>query len=434
MGNRLAAVARPAGDRILDLGVILALVGGLVLPIVTARAQTGDPVLLNELLVSHTGVPDTSEFVELYGTPGYSLDGLSLVVVEADNGAAGTIELRFDFGPGHHLGGNGFFLLGSAAGLAATYGVTPDVALPSLTTGGEVFENGSQTVALVATATIGLLGTTVTGTETVVDSLGLWDAGGSDSFPWSPVIGPDDGFLPAGGRRVTDGVDTDSPTDWVFADDLLGPANTPTPGTPYDAEPTATCGPTLVTTFGTAASASVSATDPDGEVDTFSLEVTPDPGTVALGATTPSAGAGSPATSSVEVGAATPVGTYDVVVTALTTASPPQEATCAVSVEVQPADDPPPPDPPTDPSFDALAALFDQMVTDRWVHEDKAGQLRAHLERAASFAERGKDAAALAQLQAFANQVQGMSPKWVDPSAADQLAAAAAALAESLAE
>jgi hypothetical protein len=429
MRNRLAARAWAATDRVLDLGVILLLVGGLVVPMATARAQTGDAVLLNEMLVSHTGVPDTTEFVELYGTPGHSLDGLSLVVVEADNGAAGTIDLRFDFGPGHHVGGNGSFLLGSATGLADNYGVTPDVALPSGTPGGEVFENGSQTVALVATATLGPLGTMVTGSETVLDSLGLWDAGGSDTFPWAPVLGLDDGFLPAGARRLTDGVDTDSPTDWVFADDLLGAANTPTAGTTYDAEPAATCGPAVATTFGTSASASVTATDPDGEVGTFSIEVTPDPGTILLGASTPSAGVGTPATTGVEVGAATPVGTYGVVVTALTTASPPQEATCAVSVEVLPADDPP----PTDPSFDGLIALFDQMVAAGLVHEDRAGQLRGHLERAPSFAERGRDAAALAQLQAFVNQVQGMSPKWVDPSAADELAATAAVLAEWLA-
>lgn len=429
MRNRLAAGVWAATDRMLDLGVVLLLVGGLVLPIATARAQTGDPVLLNEMLVSHTGIPDTTEFVELYGTPGHSLDGLSLVVVEADNGAAGTIDLRFDFGPGHRLGGNGFFLLGSAAGLAGNYGVTPDVALTPVSPAVELFENGSQTVALVETATLGALGTMVTGSETVLDSLGLWDAGGLDSFPWAPVIGPDEGFFPAGARRVTDGVDTDSPGDWAFADDLLGPTNTPTPGTEFDAEPTATCGPAVMTTFGTPASASVSATDPDGEVVSFSLEVAPDPGTVVLGATMPAAGVGGAATSSVEVGAATPVGTYDVVVTAATAASPPEEATCAVSVEVQPADDPP----PGEPSFDALTTLFDQLVAAGLVDEGKATQLRGHLERAARHAERGNAAAALAQLQAFANQVEGMSPRWVDPSAADQLAAAASALAEWLA-
>ena len=41
-------------------------------------------------------------------------------------------------------------------------------------------------------------------------------------------------------------------------------------------------------------------------------------------------------------------------------------------------------------------------------------------------------AAALAQLQAFTNQVQGMSPRWVDPAAATQLSEAAATLADQL--
>jgi hypothetical protein len=429
MRGRLTAGAWAATDRMLDLGVMLVLVGGLALPLATARAETGDPVLLNEMLVSHTGNPDTTEFVELYGTPGHSLDGLSLIVVEADNSLAGTIDLRFDFGPSHRLGGNGFFLLGSAAGLGANYGVTPDVALLPSGTNVELFENGSQTIALVATASVGSVGSSLTGTETVLDSVGLWDGGGSDTFPWAPVLGLDDGFLPAGARRVSDGADADSPTDWTFADDLLGPANTPTPATPYDAEPTATCGPSVVTTFGTAASTPVTATDPDGTVAGFGIQVTPDPGTVALGTTTPAAEVGGVATSSVEVGAATPVGTYDVLVTAFTSATPPLEATCSVSVDVQPPDDPP----PAGPSFDALNALLDQLVAAGLVDEGKSAQLRGHLERAESLAERGKVAAAVAQLQAFANQVQGMSPRWVDAAAADQLSAQAAALAGSLA-
>ena len=321
MGNRLAAVARPASDRLIDLGVAFVLVGGLVLPIVTARAATGDPVLLNEVLVHHSG-PDTTEFVELYGTPGHSLEGVSLVVVEGDNSTSGTIDFRFDFDAGDRLGGNHFFLLGSAGGLSANYGVVPDVALSPVGTNVELFENGSQTLALVATATVGAVGTRLTGAEDVLDSVGLWDGADGDSFPWSPVIGPDDTFLPAGARRVQDGVDTDSPGDWVIADDQLGPANTPTPGSPVDEAPP----------------------------------------------------------------------------------------------------------PPGDGTVDELLAAFDALVADESVDERKVAQLRGHLERASSFAAQGMDAAASAQLQAFANHVAGMSARWVRPAAAEKLAAAVAAL------
>ncbi|HEX6656252.1 MAG TPA: hypothetical protein VF153_08585 [Candidatus Limnocylindria bacterium] len=202
-------------------------------------ATTGDPVLLNEALVSHTGV-DTTEYVELFGVPGSPLEGLSLVFVEGDSaGVPGTIDRRVDFPAGSTLGGNGFYLVGNPAGLGATYGVTPDLAW-----GNESLENGSQTLALVQTNSIGDPGTIVTGNETVFDAVALTDAGATDRWFWSaPVLGPDDAFLPGGVRRVTDGVDTDTTDDWVFADDLLGPANTPTAATPY-VRPTPTPSPT----------------------------------------------------------------------------------------------------------------------------------------------------------------------------------------------
>jgi hypothetical protein len=420
-----------AGDRLLDVGVALVLVGGLVLPIATAGAATGDPVLLNEMLLSHTG-DDTAEFVELYGTPGHSLDGLSLVVVDGDNSTAGTIDLRVDFGPDDRLGGNGFFLVGNPVGLAAHYGVTPDVAVTTTDLNG-FMRNGSQTVGLVPTTELGAVGTKVTGSETTLDSLGLQDGGFTESFFWdAPVFGPDDGFLAAGARRATDGVDTDSPDDWVVADDLLGPANTPTPASAVDEPTTATCQPALTTTEGTAAAAAVTASDPDGTVTAFTLAVTPDPGTISLADVVAAPGVGEEASASVVVAATTPAGSYQVVVTALTDATPPQEATCDVAVTVEEAPDPPPPDPPGDVSFDELKALLDELVADGSVHEQRADALRGHLERAERFADDGQAAAALAQLRAFGNQADGFSPRWVTPGAAEALGQAAAALATQL--
>jgi hypothetical protein len=430
MGNRIAVVAASAGDRLLDAGVALVLVGGLVLPVVTASAQTGDPVLLNEMLLSHTG-DDTAEYVELYGTPGHSLDGLSLVVVDGDNSLAGTIDLRVDFGPDDRLGGNGFFLVGNPVGLVAHYGVSPDVAVTTTDVNG-FMRNGSQTVGLLPTAGLGALGTKVTGSETVLDSLGLRDGGFTEMFFWgAPVLEPDDGFLAAGARRLTDGDDTDSPDDWAVADDLLGPANTPTPASPFDEAPTATCGPMLTTTSGTAASAPVSATDPDGVVTAFSLTVTPDPGTISLSDAAPAGGVGGTGTASVLVGAGTPAGTYAVEVTASTAASPPQRAACVVSVQVEAAPEPPPDD-PAPPSVAELMAMLDTVVADGGLDPRRANALRGHLERAQRLAETGQDAAALAQLQAFANQANGFAPKWMTAETAAALAAVAAPLMERL--
>ncbi|ANT62694.1 hypothetical protein AYJ57_20175 [Salipiger sp. CCB-MM3] len=178
-------------------------------------------LVINEVLASHAGT-DTSEFVELWGTPGLLLEGYSLIVVEGDEGGAGSIDLRIDFGADDRVGDNGFFLIGNSAGLESVYGVSPDFALAD-----NSLENSSLTVMIVETAS--LSSTALTGTETVIDSVGLSDGGANDQFfGEGPVIGPDGSFFPAGVRRVTDGVDTDAAADWALADFNLGTDNTPT--------------------------------------------------------------------------------------------------------------------------------------------------------------------------------------------------------------
>jgi len=185
-------------------------------------------VVINEVLASHSGADDT-EFIELFGTPGHTLDGLSLLVIEGDAFDPGRIDRRFDFGPGDVLGTNGFYLLGNPAGLGTNYGVTPN---------GTIFtnylENSSLTIALALTSSLsGGVGDLITGGETVLDALGLADADvGDQFFLGATVIGPDGPFFPAGARRVVDGVDTDTVGDWVIADFNLPGANTPTAGTP----------------------------------------------------------------------------------------------------------------------------------------------------------------------------------------------------------
>ncbi len=192
----------------------------------TAGAATGDPALINEVLASHSGTDDT-EFAEIYGTPGYSLSGLSLVVIEGDAFDPGRIDRRFDFKPFHEIGPNGFFLFGNCGGLANNYGVTPDASLFT-----NYFENSSLTVGLVETASLtGGVGDLVSGSEVVRSALGLSDGDPGDQFFFgAPVIGPDGPFFPAGARRVTDGVDTGSPTDWAISDFNLPGANMPTGG------------------------------------------------------------------------------------------------------------------------------------------------------------------------------------------------------------
>lgn len=212
-------------------------------PFTVLDATPTTPVI-NEILASHAGTDDT-EFVEIFGTAGQSLDGLSLIGVESDNiSTNGTIDFRFDFDASHVIGDNGFFLLGNPSGLDPNYGVAPNVDLAA-----NSLENSSATYALVQTASLG--GDMVTGAEEVVDSVALWDGGVGDSFFFdAPVVGPDGSFLPAGARRVEDGVDTDTAADWALGAFNLGPANTPTAGTDVEPDPDPEpVEPTLISTI-----------------------------------------------------------------------------------------------------------------------------------------------------------------------------------------
>lgn len=195
-----------------------------LLAAVPAFSATGDPVLVNEVLASHTGTDDT-EFIELFGEAGTSLAGLSIIVVESDDQSSnGNIDRRLDFGADDRLGANGYFLVGNPDGLAANYAVVPNIPVSN-----NFLENSSFTLALVTTESIS--GAAVSGTEVVLDSVALWDGDAGDSFFFAaPVVGPDGSFFPAGASRIVEGVDTDTASDWALGDFFLGPGNTPVGG------------------------------------------------------------------------------------------------------------------------------------------------------------------------------------------------------------
>lgn len=195
-------------------------------PLGSYVAAQPQKLVINEVLGSTTGI-DT-EYVELMGEPGQSLDGYSLIVVESDDTSSnGAIDARFDFTADHVIGDNGYFLIGNDL-VAVTYGVTPNAEIPR-----DFIENGSYTIALVETAS--LAGSTVAGTEIVLDAVGVTDGEGASFFHFdAPIVGPDGTFLPAGFHRVQEGVDTDQASDFAIANFNNDPTvNTPTPGT-YD--------------------------------------------------------------------------------------------------------------------------------------------------------------------------------------------------------
>lgn len=185
-----------------------------------SSAATGDDVLLNEILVSTTG--SDSEYIELFGTPEFSLEGLSIIGLEADAGQAVAVDFRFDFASSDQLGDNGFLLVGNDL-VAGTYGVTPDLSIPQ-----NSLENSSTTFALVETASI-----TADGATSVLDSVHSTDGDNDPALLGAPSVGPDGSFLPAGVGRITDGLDTDASGDWEilsFGND--SPPNSPTAGAP----------------------------------------------------------------------------------------------------------------------------------------------------------------------------------------------------------
>ncbi len=318
--------------RLLSLTVALALVAGFVPFGAGTRAATGDPVLINEVLVSTTGTD--VEFVELYGIPGTSLAGLSLIVVESDAGASyGLIDRRLDFPADAVIGGNGYHLLGNA-GVTTTYGVTPNTAIIN-----DYLENSSLTVAVVTTDS--LTGASVTGAEVVRDSIAIMDSAADTPALGAPRFGPDGTFLPAGAHRVSAGVDTDATADWALGDFSLADANnpnTPTAGTPYGGagNVVADCGEAVRVLEGTAGSATATASDSDGTVTAFSVHgVTPtNPGTFSIGTVTASGSVGAPASAQVLVGSTTPAGTYTVTVRAANNDATPQTDTCELGVTV----------------------------------------------------------------------------------------------------
>jgi len=81
-------------------------------------------VVLNELNVDNPGGGDTEEFLELYGTPGASLDGLVLVLFE---GGTDDSYAAFDL-DGYSLDVNGFFVIGNAATVNVDY-IIPDATI-----------------------------------------------------------------------------------------------------------------------------------------------------------------------------------------------------------------------------------------------------------------------------------------------------------------
>ncbi len=99
-----------------------------------------------------------------------------------------------------------------------------------------------------------------------------------------------------------------------------------------------TCPATLTTTFGTATSTGVSASDTDGTVTSATITgITPsNPGTITLTGFTPAGGVGGTANATLNVSNTTPAGSYNVTIQWANNDGTPQTANCVVAVTVNP--------------------------------------------------------------------------------------------------
>lgn len=135
--------------------------GAAILLSSPAAAQSPDgapppvPVVrFSELSINPPGTDNGQEFIELAGTPGASLSGFAIVVIEGDAAQAGVVDGVYDLA-GQSLGANGLFLrrdsataLNSGMPVVVTPGPNPATVVQALDFNPDI-ENGSNTYLLL---------------------------------------------------------------------------------------------------------------------------------------------------------------------------------------------------------------------------------------------------------------------------------------------
>lgn len=186
--------------------------------ILLAFGAQSNAAVINEFFADDTGADD-AEFIELFGSPGESLMGLSLIVVDGDTGGNTTtstsyrrVNEQFDF-TSETIPTDGFYVLG--------FGTTPNVD-QSLTS--SFLQNGSQTYALVRTSDIAFDATDTDEltqisvdniTANLIDAVGYTDGSSDDIYFGATDLSDGSGFAIDTAQRAPNGLDTDSASDWL---------------------------------------------------------------------------------------------------------------------------------------------------------------------------------------------------------------------------
>jgi hypothetical protein len=206
-----------------------------VLCVTSAVLQAGGPAL-NEIKISDLANDDESNFFEIAGSAGLSLDGLTVLSISGEF-EPGQIDFATDL-TGTSIPDDGYFL---ASTNDTFYGDATDLA-----TGDDYF--GSPNTFLLVTGFSGSQGDDidadndgvpeVTPWTSVVDGMGMTDDPDSTTDLFyggvTQIVGSDDGFTPARVQRFPnfDG-------DWEFYPGAFSDTSQDTPGSANVPEPTA---------------------------------------------------------------------------------------------------------------------------------------------------------------------------------------------------
>lgn len=172
-------------------------------------------VRINELDMDQPGT-DNDEFIELYGVPGTSLDGLTIVFF---TGASNTVYDAYDL-DGFSLDENGFFVLGS--------GTVPNMDM--LLTG--PIENGEDAIALYAADASAWPAGTPVGNTGLIDAI-VYGTDDEDDLELLAMLTPGQPQLNASGNnatsfsRVPDGGAAFDMSTYVQQDPTPGESNIP---------------------------------------------------------------------------------------------------------------------------------------------------------------------------------------------------------------
>ncbi|HJT63301.1 MAG TPA: hypothetical protein VJ839_00850, partial [Candidatus Limnocylindria bacterium] len=298
----------PARHRLLIAAVALALLAGL-LPVASSPVRAATSVFINEIHYDNTGT-DAGEAIEIAGPAGTDLTGWSIVLYNGSGGAVYDTDALSGLIPNQQAG------FGTVVVNYAVNGIqngSPDGV--ALVNGATVvqFLSFEGTFTAVGGAADGLLSTDIgvseNGSEALGQSLQLQGAGTDyEDFTWAAPMAQTFGAVNTGQTFGTAAI-----------------------------LPVATCGNTLFAADGYPATRNVTGRDTDGVVTSLTIDsVTPDPGTITIGATTPAGTVDGIASATVTVGDTTPIGSYAVVVRATNNDATPESGTCNLTVTVEP--------------------------------------------------------------------------------------------------